>query len=540
MRTELDRRNRSAPPFSIQSGSQRKSAPASYDDLYYSTELKANDILISTVVDTPFLDSALLLQDKGDLLSHTGTARGRLPAGTNDQVLMVDTSASVGLKWASLTTTKGDILSHNASDPIRLPVGTAGQSVTPDTAEPTGLKWVWGSDLFGLGEFGTGLDGSLTVGAGTTTLGSLVQGRHYTYITLASGATLRNAGGSMPWLIVLYCSEYLEGTDSTSIITRQDTTAGIASVAGGAAGGGGGAGGSLPNGQVLPNIFVYAKHIIGSGLMNGDGGAGNPGGNATVATATSNGANGIASAATQHALWNENISGALGTPGNGTGGLSAGGGGTGGGGAATGWTDAAQSSIRDMQSWKSFSSGWNYTSSSTASWHRHMIQSGGTSGAAGGRNTGAQGGGGGASGEGPPAWPSHPTAAGTRQDGSNGGAGAAGGPGAGGGGGASGATGSIIFVMCLTIAAGWTLRANGGAGGNGGAGFDRGGGGAGGVGGDGGWVILFTAYGPACTISVAGGTGGTGGAPGSLGGSAGVNGATGRTGVTWNIIGRAA
>ena len=48
------------------------------------------------------LTSILPINAKGDLLSHSGAANGKLPVGTNGQVLTADSTQSLGLIWKTL------------------------------------------------------------------------------------------------------------------------------------------------------------------------------------------------------------------------------------------------------------------------------------------------------------------------------------------------------------------------------------------------------------------------------------------------------
>ena len=95
-----------------------------------------------------------LIDAKGDL--YVGTADntvGRLAAGSNDQVLTVDSSTGTGLKWATpesaggtaswdVVTTKGDLIVATSDSTVaRLGVGTNGQVLVADSAQASGLKW---------------------------------------------------------------------------------------------------------------------------------------------------------------------------------------------------------------------------------------------------------------------------------------------------------------------------------------------------------------------------------------------------------------
>lgn len=434
----------------------------------------------------------------------------------------------------SIVQVQGDILARNATGPVALPIGDHGQTLIVDDAETTKQKWVWGAGLWGLGMFGTGCDGSLSCGAGTTTLAAGIQGRHYTTITLASGATLRNATGSNYWGIVLYASEYIDGADSTSIITTQGTNYDPTAGAGGAGSGGGGSGGDA--GIMRPNIWIYAKHFTGSGLINGDGNPGADGADGTSPTTTNSGAAGTRPAASGIRLWNTLPLGPA-DLGVGGGGVSTGAAGSVGG-TGAGWTEYDLSNVRDVANFMTFYGPINYSSSSTANWTRAFKLTGGSGGGAGGRST-TTGAGGGSSAAGPHAWPSVPGSE-IPQTGSPGGAGTAGGAGSGGGAGGIGATGTLIYIMTLTMAAGWTVRSRGGDGGDGGDGFGWGGGGAGANGGEGGWIIILSPYGVEATFDVSGGLKGVKGVHGASGGNDGTDGKNGRAGIVWDLVGMGA
>jgi hypothetical protein len=88
------------------------------------------------------------IEAKGDLI--VGTADNtvdNLTVGTNGQILIADSSAAVGVKWAvspetDLVTTKGDILVATAADTLtRQGVGTNGQVLTVNSSTATGLEW---------------------------------------------------------------------------------------------------------------------------------------------------------------------------------------------------------------------------------------------------------------------------------------------------------------------------------------------------------------------------------------------------------------
>jgi hypothetical protein len=88
---------------------------------------------------------------KGDIL--VATASGTVVAqgvGSNNQVLMADSTQADGVKWAaspqSTLTAKGDILTATAANtPARLGVGADGTTLVADSSQATGLKWATAS-----------------------------------------------------------------------------------------------------------------------------------------------------------------------------------------------------------------------------------------------------------------------------------------------------------------------------------------------------------------------------------------------------------
>ena len=88
---------------------------------------------------------------KGDVLVGTGSNTASvLAVGTTNQTLIVDSSTTTGVKWASsaqsVLTAKGDILTASAANtPARQAVGTTNQTLVADSTQTNGMKWANGS-----------------------------------------------------------------------------------------------------------------------------------------------------------------------------------------------------------------------------------------------------------------------------------------------------------------------------------------------------------------------------------------------------------
>ena len=117
---------------------------------------------------------------KGDLISHTGTDNVRVPVGTDNQVLIADSTQASGVKWGSVTGV-GTVTSVGISPPAFL---TAGSAVTssgnisltysgtaiPITSGGTGLTALGtAGQVLRVNSGGTALEYGAAVGVGDVT-----------------------------------------------------------------------------------------------------------------------------------------------------------------------------------------------------------------------------------------------------------------------------------------------------------------------------------------------------------------------------------
>jgi|TARA_R110000823_G_scaffold200051_1_gene331067 hypothetical protein len=90
--------------------------------------------------------AADILTTKGDILSRSASALGRLAVGTNGQVLTAKSSETLGVSWetptdvAPPTTTKGDLSGYSTAQ-ARIPVGSNLTILTADSTAALGVAW---------------------------------------------------------------------------------------------------------------------------------------------------------------------------------------------------------------------------------------------------------------------------------------------------------------------------------------------------------------------------------------------------------------
>jgi hypothetical protein len=115
------------------------------------------------------------LTTKGDIWGFS-TVDARIPIGTTNQVLTVDPSQALGLKWAapgstSPLTTKGDLWAFSTTD-VRFPAGTNGWILASDSTATEGLRWIQGLAFYEVSS--TAADGVTTSFAFSDTVVSVV------------------------------------------------------------------------------------------------------------------------------------------------------------------------------------------------------------------------------------------------------------------------------------------------------------------------------------------------------------------------------
>jgi hypothetical protein len=93
-----------------------------------------------------------VLTTKGDISVYS-TASDRLPIGTTNQTLIVDSTQSTGMKWApspqSTLSAKGSLVSASAANTLaELTVGVDGQTLAANSSAANGLSWQYTYNAF--------------------------------------------------------------------------------------------------------------------------------------------------------------------------------------------------------------------------------------------------------------------------------------------------------------------------------------------------------------------------------------------------------
>lgn len=114
--------------------------------------VQLNDLgkIDSSLIDTNF-NFISPLATKGDLMVRNNTEDDRLVIGTDDQVLIVDSTTDLGVRWADVSelevspalplSTKGDLLVHNGTQLVPLSVGANNSFLVADSTAINGVKW---------------------------------------------------------------------------------------------------------------------------------------------------------------------------------------------------------------------------------------------------------------------------------------------------------------------------------------------------------------------------------------------------------------
>lgn len=151
-----------------------------------ATQTLTNKTLTGATIDADL--NTITNIDNADIKSGAAIARNKTASGTADHVLINDgtgvmsseaqlaisrggtgaATATTGFNALSPSTTKGDIIVHNGTDDVRLAVGSNNQVLVADSTTATGTKWALPSSL-GLTKVATSLSNSSVV-SGTGTL----------------------------------------------------------------------------------------------------------------------------------------------------------------------------------------------------------------------------------------------------------------------------------------------------------------------------------------------------------------------------------
>ncbi len=158
----------------------------------------------------------------GDLAYRSATANvnTRLALGTANQVLRVN-SGGTAPEWATTAdqtplTTKGDLFGFNTAD-ARIPIGTNGQVLMADSTQSLGLKWADSSGGFTLLS-------TTTLAALSTTISS-ISGSYKHLVLYSKTLTDTDAGGAT--LSLQFNSDTGSNYSKTSIRNINNTLDGV-------------------------------------------------------------------------------------------------------------------------------------------------------------------------------------------------------------------------------------------------------------------------------------------------------------------------
>ena len=158
-----------------------------------------------------------VLTTKGDILSRSSSALGRLAVSTNGKVLTCKSSETLGLSWetpaANPNTTKGDL--SGFSDEIeRIPIGTNFYTLQAKSSVDLGLSWLPSSTSV------LTTAGDLLYASGANTLARLAKGTDNQVLKMNGSAlnweTLSAGGATVTKQVVELSSAF--STSSTSFV----------------------------------------------------------------------------------------------------------------------------------------------------------------------------------------------------------------------------------------------------------------------------------------------------------------------------------
>jgi hypothetical protein len=214
-----------------------------------------------------------IVTTKGDLLTHDGATAERVPVGTDEEILIADSTETTGVRWGSISeseslligasallphreripkvqagtnvtitenalgpvisasggggggtlTTHGDLLTHDGLAEARLPLGSNGDVLTADSTVTLGVKWAAAG-----GGGGTAVDDGSMVGSMRAYLPhpqkipAIQAGTNVTIVENALGPIISAAGGSVSFAIPANPTGKTAAAGSASTAIRSD------------------------------------------------------------------------------------------------------------------------------------------------------------------------------------------------------------------------------------------------------------------------------------------------------------------------------